>query len=646
MAIGAIELLGQSITEKFDYLIFDNYLTSVADGRVSDDVVVIDIDEESLITVGQWPWPRYRLAKLIQTIADNSPRAIGLDILLSEPDRTALSNIKEAFKKEFGLDIGFTGVPPGLSDNDRFLGHILSRTKTITALYFYFDYRNEAAHCLGPSVEITGRVDEFDLGTPHGVLCSTDRIHERSSRNGFINAELDSDGKLRRLPLLLRYEDKIYPSLALATFMRAVGADNASVVSDHISPVLVIGPHRIPINKNGEMVLRMNGPGRQHNFISALEILRGDFDPTDLKDKIVFVGSSAAGLNDYYATAFGLSFPGVESHAVVISNILTNNFVKIPTWAPLITILWNIATAVFVFALFFWVSRPIISICGLLGWALLSSLFSYLIFANTSIYLSPAGPLIVVVIFALLFSFLRYALEQKTALSWFQQLSNVQQVTLESMANVAETRDPETGAHIKRTQHYVRAIADRLREKRLHVELLTDHYIDLLFASAPLHDVGKVGVPDNILLKPGKLTDAEFEIMKRHPLFGEEIMRSTASRFDEGTDNFLVLAGEIAGSHHEKWDGTGYPRGLAGEHIPLSGRIMAVADVYDALISRRCYKEPFTHETAKEMLIEGKGTAFDPNVIDAFIDIEDEIIAIAARYVDEEEELAWHDMAS
>jgi adenylate cyclase len=153
-----------------------------------------------------------------------------------------------------------------------------------------------------------------------------------------------------------------------------------------------------------------------------------------------------------------------------------------------------------------------------------------------------------------------------------------------------------------------------------------------LFASAPLHDIGKVGVPDHILLKPDKLTEEEFVQMKRHAEFGRSIVANT-ERLIEG-ENFLVLAGEIAATHHEKWDGSGYPLGLRGEDIPLSGRIMAVADVYDALISRRCYKPPFTHDDSMAIMREQRGTSFDPVVLDAFFAIEEEIKRIAETYRD------------
>lgn len=205
-------------------------------------------------------------------------------------------------------------------------------------------------------------------------------------------------------------------------------------------------------------------------------------------------------------------------------------------------------------------------------------------------------------------------------------------VTIESMSAVAETRHHETGAHIKRTQHYVRAIAEHLMKTSQYEEVLTQDYIDMLFVSAPLHDIGKVGVPDNILLKQGKLSPEEMTLMKRHAELGKQMIYDSWQNAE--SDDFLEIAGEIALTHHEKWDGTGYPFGLSGQEIPLSGRIMSVADVYDALTSERCYKPAFSHDAAKAIMLESRAVAFDPEVLDAFLDIEDNILAIAATFKD------------
>lgn len=217
-----------------------------------------------------------------------------------------------------------------------------------------------------------------------------------------------------------------------------------------------------------------------------------------------------------------------------------------------------------------------------------------------------------------------------------QRLELTQAVTIESLATLAEYRDPETGGHIKRTQNYVKALAVKLKNHPRYCDELADDVIELLYLSAPLHDIGKVGVRDNVLLKAGQLTDAEFEEMKKHTIYGEEALRITEQKL--GGDSFLHYAREIAYTHQEKWNGTGYPRGLKGDEIPLSGRLMAVADVYDALISKRVYKPPFSHDKAVEIIVAGKGIHFDPDIVDAFVELEDTFRNIALTFADFDEE--------
>jgi len=209
------------------------------------------------------------------------------------------------------------------------------------------------------------------------------------------------------------------------------------------------------------------------------------------------------------------------------------------------------------------------------------------------------------------------------------EIQTTQDVTILSLATTAELRDPETGAHIRRTQRYVKELANELKNLPGYQEVLTSDNIELLFKSAPLHDIGKVGVPDAILLKPGKLTDEEFEVMKKHATYGRGILRDSEKLL--GSSSFLRFAKEIAYTHHEKWDGTGYPQGLQGETIPVSGRLMALADVYDALISKRVYKESFSHEDTVNIICEGKGKHFDPAMVDGFIRIEKKFREIAEK---------------
>jgi putative two-component system response regulator len=217
-----------------------------------------------------------------------------------------------------------------------------------------------------------------------------------------------------------------------------------------------------------------------------------------------------------------------------------------------------------------------------------------------------------------------------------REVMAIQEVTIMAMASLAETRDNATGNHIRRTQHYVRALAQHLRHHPRFSAALNDETIELLFKSAPLHDIGKVGIPDRILLKPGRLTPDEFEIMKTHAALGRDAI-AAAERYLDTPDSFLRFAREIAYSHQEKWDGSGYPEGLWGEQIPLSARLMAVADVYNALISRRIYKPALPHEQAVAMIREGRDQHFDPDIVDAFLECAEQFRTIAARFADDEQ---------
>jgi len=211
----------------------------------------------------------------------------------------------------------------------------------------------------------------------------------------------------------------------------------------------------------------------------------------------------------------------------------------------------------------------------------------------------------------------------------------IQDVSIHALARLAETRDPETGNHLHRTQGYVRALAGRLRDHPRFSACLTERFCEMLVKSAPLHDIGKVGIPDNILLKPGKLTADEWAVMKTHATIGSEAI-AQAERDAAEPVAFLRIAKEIARHHHEKWDGSGYPDGLAGDAIPISARLMALADVFDALISPRVYKAPMSYEQACTIITAERGRHFDPDVVDAFLERFDEFKSIAERYRDPE----------
>jgi putative two-component system response regulator len=219
-----------------------------------------------------------------------------------------------------------------------------------------------------------------------------------------------------------------------------------------------------------------------------------------------------------------------------------------------------------------------------------------------------------------------------------RELIALQDVTTLALASLAETRDTDTGNHLRRTQHYVQALARQLQSHPRFVEFLTESRIQALFKCAPLHDIGKVGIPDRVLLKPGRFDAAEWAIMKLHPELGCDAI-ARAQRHASASSEFLEVAKEIIFSHHEKWDGSGYPQGLKDDAIPISARLMAVADVYDALICRRVYKEPMPHTQAASIIEDGRGSHFDPDVVDAFCAIAADFESIAQRYADSNEEL-------
>ena len=219
------------------------------------------------------------------------------------------------------------------------------------------------------------------------------------------------------------------------------------------------------------------------------------------------------------------------------------------------------------------------------------------------------------------------------------ELTVVQEVTVHALASLAETRDSDTGNHIRRTKHFVRLLAEKVRDHPRFSHFLDDQTIDVLFKSAPLHDIGKVGIPDRILLKPGRFEPHEFEIMKTHTTLGRDAIVRAEQELGLEVP-FLKHAKEIALYHQEKWDGSGYPEGLAGEQIPISARLMAVADVYDALVSRRVYKEGMSHEKAVGIIAEGRGQHFDPDLVDAFLELQDEFQAVSALYADSDHEIA------
>jgi putative two-component system response regulator len=225
----------------------------------------------------------------------------------------------------------------------------------------------------------------------------------------------------------------------------------------------------------------------------------------------------------------------------------------------------------------------------------------------------------------------RMELERKVQRQ-LQDLAEAQLAMIFALSKLSESRDSDTGLHLERVREYCRILATELARRPEFAEAITAEFVELVFRASPLHDIGKVAIPDSILRKPAKLTPEEFAVMKTHTELGAQTLRQVAQQYP---GNRLVSLGiEIAEGHHEKWDGSGYPRGLSGVGIPLPARIVALADVYDALTSRRPYKAPFTVEETRKLILDGRGTHFDPAMVDAFVAVEDQFLHVAATMGD------------
>ena len=464
------------------------------------------------------------------------------------------------------------------------------------------------------------------------VACNLPMFSRAAGASGFFNISPDADGILRQVPLMIEYEGRLYPSLALATLMRAMPPTGILLKWGKSGPIsLSLNQTEIPLSPNGTMLIGFRGKGKIFDYISAADILSDRVPKNRIQGKISFVGTTASGMKELKSTPFDPVFPGVEVHATIADNILKKTFQVRPPWAPGLESLLVIA--------FGFISALILSRTGA-GWSslLLGILAggvwqgSALIFQSEGMFISPVWPLMVLAGNFSLLTFLKFWREENKARERTRELAMVQEATIESLSSLVETRDPETGGHIKRTQTYVRTLAGRLKNYPRFREMLEEENIDLLCKSAPLHDIGKVGVSDRILLKPGKLTAPEFEEMKKHTIYGRDALQSAEKKL--GKISFLRFAREIAYTHHEKWDGSGYPESLEGERIPLSGRLMALADAYDAMTSKRIYKSAISHEKAMEIILEEKGRHFDPDVVDAFVKSKEEFQEIARRYAD------------
>ncbi len=628
-----------ALLQSLDFINYDLLLRNFPDNDASNRLVIVDLDEKSLNRYGQWPWPRYRLAELFDKITAMKPAVISLDVVFAEPDRTSIGRLLRDLEDTYTLDITVDRLPSELSDNDRILAEALARGPFVLGNTFHFNKLEKSSeHCVLHPVKVSFMQDtegwEANTGLPEsaGVLCNLTIFSEKVSTSGFFNSSPDQSGMLRRLPLLIQYNGEVYASLALATILKLHGIDNLLLKKNGktLQSINYKGTS-VPVDPHGQMLIKFRGPKRNYEYISAADIMDDTVSSEQLQGRIIFVGTSAAGLKELRITPFDPVFPGVEVHATVVDNLLTGDFIAVPSWSNGLILLFVLVLGLLLSLLIAFRSVAaaftIMLLCIMGLW-----LATQQAFFRAGLFVGTAFPIAFVVCHYIFLTVLKYRLEEKKLLSGMQELILTQSITIESMANLTEYRDPETGGHIQRTRRYVKLLAEHIKQHDKYKHFLSDANIDMLYKSAPLHDIGKVGIPDHILLKPGPLTREEFEVMKTHTVIGRDVLESAIRKL--GKKSFLTIAAEIAYSHQEKWDGSGYPQGLKGEAIPISGRLMALADAYDALISKRVYKLPFPHSMAVDIIKKGRGTHFDPDMVDAFLEIHEQFRTIAFEFDD------------
>ena len=581
----------------------------------------MDIDEKSLDAIGQWPWSRVILATLLRKINSASPAAIGIDIIFPEKDRTSLKQIKNFYKNYFNIDINVTGIPHDLQDNDAIFADILKSTQSVMSIYLSREKISNDSYEVKSKLEITPNI--FAVKNYSYVLQNTPELTSGVENFGFINTNIDEDGILRRYQLVKMYQEKLVPSLGLATLLS-------------ISPELKVSrnnfevmQHKFETDQKSNVLLSFYHDS-WYKKVSVLDILSNSVNAEQLRGKIVLIGSSATALHDQVVVPKGRSMAGIQVHATMIDNLLHDELLVQPQNFKLINIyIALVLTLLLAFLLFKKENSYILLL--FISVVVLSVFINFYSLWN-GLYLSIGYLLLPFLMHFFLISIIFIFIDTYDKKEFSQELNRSHIAFMDSMSHVAEVHDFETGAHIVRTKKYIKLLAEHIYSKGIYKNELSREMIEMMYFTSPMHDIGKIGIADAILKKEGKLTDMEYEVMKTHADLGKHIINNAISSYKG--NSFLIMAKNIAHYHHEKWDGSGYPEGLKGEEIPLESRFMAISDVYDALVSKRVYKGAFSFEKTVEIIKDGKGTHFDPVLVDAFMEIKEEFYKIAQEYQD------------
>ncbi|WP_321402778.1 CHASE2 domain-containing protein [Maridesulfovibrio sp.] len=404
--VAALYIFQPPILQFVDYKIYDQYMSSSPVGQKTNIPVIVDIDDESLAELGQWPWPRYRMALLLAKIQQAGALSTGLDILIGEPDRTSPYTIRDSLRDELGVTVDFKGLPQGLMDNDKVLADILRQGRYVLGFYFDFmeDQKDPSVHDQPCFVKPVSIAQIRAKGSPAlkdltlnalDAICPLPVLAKASPLCGFYNTITDYDGVVRRVPLIISLNGKQYPSLALATLMKAMGRKNILVKTSPIGIESIrIGKTTIPVDAKGQMLIRYRGGMAEFPYYSAKDILSGKIGEKELKGKVVFMGTSAAGLRDLRVTPFASDYPGVEVHATIVDNILTKDFILKPDWVPGLELMLVLAAGIVSMILLTW-SRSLWIILPIAAMGAAIVYGSIQIFRTYDAYLTPMYSLIV-----------------------------------------------------------------------------------------------------------------------------------------------------------------------------------------------------------------------------------------------------------
>jgi adenylate cyclase len=610
----------------FDFKVYD-FISSVLKEHPQhakeSNVIIVDIDENSLKAVGQWPWPRIVIAQLIGKLERLNTTAIGFDMIFPEKDRTSPTQIALFYKKFFNIDKIIDPIPNNLRDNDKIFSYQLKQSSSTMSLYLSKEYIVGGNGCNNLH-SIENDFESLKLDTYNHILCNTTALVSSAKYSGFINSNIDEDGILRRMPLFKKYKQTVIPAFSLAVLLNI--DSNLKIFGDRTFEIL---DHKIKTDEKSNVLFKIYDDD-WYKKISAIDLLSNNFKAEMLTGKIVLLGSSAVSLHDQIVVSGGKRFIGVKVHTTIIDNILNGELLVQPTNYKYINIFLSILLSLVLFLLFI-NKRNILILIFFVSLALLLTVFTIYAYTNGT-YLSIGYLILPFIIHFFIVGILYIIINSYERHKFIEELNRSHVALLDSMVHVAEVHDLETGAHIMRTKKYIKLLAQHIYSKGIYKKELSPKFIEMMYRTAPLHDLGKVGIEDCILKKQGKLTPMEYEVMKTHPDLGRHIINNAMMSYKE--NDFFAMAKNIAYGHHEKWDGTGYPEGLKGYEIPIECRFMALADVYDALVSKRVYKEAFSFERSNKIIIECKGSHFDPVLVEAFEEIKDQFEEIAQRYSD------------